>query len=125
MTKIRWVVGQAVTINRAKVGMVECVTASGRAHVGARTFDKNGRERTAQPYHERALLEILTPEIEAEMALEGRGNYVSRELNTLLDNTQQWVRMSFDIWRRKVPNASDIDKAEKIIAALKGTFGDE
>jgi hypothetical protein len=113
-----WTKGQRAVINRREVVTIGRVTAFGRAIVGDRTFEKSGRQRTAGNPYRRAQLEPLTPEIEDEMALVIRGREAAHAVHAALDAAGRWLRGAFNLYRASVPDAADVERAERLLVAL-------
>ena len=114
-----WEPGQRATIDRRRVVTIERVTPSGRAVLEGHTFGRDGREIATGDYYRRAVLELLTPGIEAEMALVVRGALASRAAIKALEDADRWLRDSFGSFDRRMPKAADVDTAERLVAAIR------
>ncbi len=121
-----WTIGQRATINRQRIVTIERVTRAGRAVVEGRTFEVSGRERIKGDTFRRPLLEPFTPEIQAEMDLVDRGRKVFSEGHNLMEIAKRWLSVASSAWSRPVPEIEDVDRAEKLTAALRGLgFGEK
>lgn len=122
-----WSVGQIAVINRQTVVTIEKVTPSGRVVAGGRTFDAGGIERKAgRDWCNRARLEPLTPEIQAEMELLRRAVKSSRDADRVIREVDTWLRKRFSLFgRREIPDITDVEKAERLVAAIREVMGDE
>lgn len=126
-TKSRWIVGQKVMINRDRIVTIERVTPSGRAVIGNRIFEPDGRERGSdRSYYARDVLEALTPEIKSETERRRRGDHAFTNADKALDAASVWLRKtSFNPWHRVVPDPEDIEKAERLYTAIRQVIGDD
>jgi hypothetical protein len=113
-----WTPGQQAVINRQTVVTIDRVTPAGRAVANGRTFDVDGRERVAGDPYKRPKLEPLTPEIQAEMALVKHGRIASGALYSAIHNADCWQRKAFSTWGYRVPDIDDVDRAERLAAAI-------
>lgn len=118
-----WNVGQTAIINRQQIVTVERVTSSGRAVAGGRTFDVDGTERAGGDRFRRARLEPLTPEIQAEIDLVDRGRKASNKAAAAVSAAEKWLQQSFGSWGRRVPEAEDVEMAERLAAAIGSIMG--
>ena len=119
---IAWTVGQKAVINRTDIVVIDRVTPAGRAIVKNRTFDTDGNERPKRKsYAEK--LEPLTPELKAEMDLGRRGLAAEMAAYGAIGQAQTWLQRTLSLWNRPVPNAADVDKAERLTAAIKQIIG--
>jgi hypothetical protein len=109
-----WLPGQRAIIDRRTVVTIDRVTPSGRAVVGDRTFHASGHRIRGG-----GLLEPLTPEIEAELALVERGNEATRDAWRELTLAEKWLRLNFSSWGGRIPEAADVDRAERLAAAIR------
>jgi len=115
-----WAVGQRATINRSTVVTVERVTPSGRAVVtGGRTFEPAGRERSGASYYQRARLEPLTDEIQAELDLVARARGISPIAAKAIEDADRWLRGALGTWGNRVPGIENVDRAERLAAAIR------
>jgi hypothetical protein len=115
---ISWHVGQTAIINRTRIVTVERVTPSGRVIAAGRTFGSDGMERTGGEYRSRANLEPLTPEIQAEMELADRGRKASGDAHAALQSAEKWLCRALSSWGGGVPEAENVEKAERLAAAI-------
>ena len=130
MTDHVWQVGQrvavyrrTVTVDRRTVATVEKVTKGGRARVGDALYHNNGSE-VGGGYLLRQI-EPLTAEIEVAMAEEMRANDASLALDRAIVGALSWSLGRFsNAWTHREPCVSDIEKAERIVAAIKREMGD-
>ena len=113
-----WTVGQKAVIGRETLVTVDRVTPSGRAVVGDRMFELNGSERKSTGFS-RARLYHLTPEVEAEMAVIRRGRLVAADGRNVIHNAENWFRSTFNSFRETVPDLADVEKAERLVAAIR------
>jgi hypothetical protein len=116
-----WVKGQQAVINRQVIVTIEKVTSAGRAVVNGSKFNSDGTEFGSGRWAEN-LLEPLTPEIEAEMAMRERGKAAYRQLKRETDVIAIWLRNTFYRGGAPiplVPALADIEKAERLAAAIK------
>ena len=119
---IAWTVGQKAVINRSDIVVIDRVTPAGRAIVENRTFDTDGNERPKRKsYAEK--LEPLTPELEAEMDLSRRGLAAEMAAYGAIRKAQTWLQCTLSLWNCRVPNAADVDKAERLTAAIEQIMG--
>ena len=116
-----WRAGQRATIDRQRVVTVERVTPAGRAVVDGRIFEIDGIERTSG--RRRLKLELLTPEIQAEMDLIIGSQRVFGEAARLMDVAAKWLSAVYSPWRRRT-EAEDVNRAEKLIVALREVMGE-
>lgn len=114
-----WRVGQQVIINRQIMTTIDRVTPSGRIVANGRTFNADGRERSGGSSFRRAQLEHFTADIKAEIDLISRGREASRNAVAAIENADKWLRRAFGTWDKKVPDADDVAKAEKIASAIR------
>ena len=115
---IAWTVGQKAVINRTDIVVIEHVTPTGHAIVKNRTFDTDGNERPKRnSYPDK--LEPLTPELESEMDLGRRGLAAEMAAYGAIGQVQTWLQRTLSLWNRRVPDAADVDKAERLTAAIK------
>lgn len=119
-----WHVGQRATINRQTIVTIERVTPAGRPIANGRTFNADGTERLGDPFR-RSRLEPLTPEIQAEMDLVKRGQKASHDAFAAVEAADKWLRQALGSWGRKVPEAADVEKVEKLAAAIRHLMEDE
>ncbi len=112
-----WQVGQNAVIDRRQVVQIVRVTPSGRAVVAGMTFEADGRERGNG--RRRKTLEPLTDEIVAEMALEERGKAAANAAYRQLSDAERWVRRVFNSWGSRALDPADVDRAEKLTAAIR------
>lgn len=119
-TQQAWGVGQKVVIDRRHVAMIEKVTPTGRAKIGDRTFERDGRERSKASYWQRSKIELLTADVEAEMAFAERVRVAIVELGKADMIIERFERSLRQI-RGEVPLA-DIEKAERLVAAVRAEF---
>lgn len=117
--KTQWKAGQTAVISRDTIVIIDRVTPSGRAIVGGRTFEADGLERVAGSPYRRAKLEHITPEIQAEMALVERGQKARRAAQKAVEDAGQWLYKIFSPYRHDVPEANDVDEAERLAKAIK------
>lgn len=117
-----WNVGQRVVIGRDTVATVARVTPGGRAIVNGRTFKATGWEYGGG--YSGSRLEPLTPSIEAELNLIKTRWGAQQAVSKAIADTERWSRRKFSAWNRFVPEAADIDKAERLIAAIREIIGD-
>ena len=123
MTDHVWQVGQRVVLNREKVVTIEKVTPSGCAKINEKVFEVNGQERTSS--YRRSKIEPLTAETEVGMALEKRCGDASLALERAVRGALAWSSGRFsNAWTRREPCPADIEKAERIVAAIKREMGD-
>ena len=116
-----WQADQRVVIGRRKVVTIERVTPAGRVIADGRTFDKNGLERRAGKHHERVKLELLTPEIEAEMAFSRRVAVTGQHAFNAVGDAQHWLQQRFHSFLPINPvnvKLADIEIAERLTAAI-------
>jgi len=113
-----WRPGQRAVINRQRVVVIDKVTPSGRATVGHMAFNPDGFRR-GQSRYSADKLELLTPEIEAEMALVQRAGKVSRDAVKAVEGADKWLRTTFSPWRHEVPDPADVARAETLAAAIR------
>lgn len=127
MTNAEFKPGQRAVISRVQIVSVDRVTPSGRVIVGDRTFNPDGYERAGGSRYHAARLEPLTPEIESEIQLVKRGAEASNAAAKAIASADAWLRRSFSVWgrHRRVPDAADVEKAERLIAAIKQAIGEE
>jgi hypothetical protein len=121
--EMTWTVGQRAVINRNTVVTVDRVTPTGRPVVGNRTFDVNGIERVKGNPWRRPILEPLTAEIEAEMDLARRADRASEAVHDALEVADRWVRDNLSAWNNTSPNVADVDRAERLAAAIRAVMG--
>ena len=125
MSEQKWQIGQDVVIERRlPVLKIERVTPRGQAIVRGRTFEMSGYERGPSRYAVDRL-EAYTPEIAAEIALVERGSKADRELFGALDKATTWARRALSARGYYVPEASDVEKAERLVAAIEALLGEE
>lgn len=117
-----WEPGQQAVIDRQRIVTIERVTPSGRAVFGTRTFDPDGRERSRGI--SAGYLEPLTPEINAEMELVTRGGAAAGSAYQALTDADLWLRQNFSSWGRRVPEAADVEKAERLVSAIREAMKD-
>lgn len=123
---IQWKVGQRAVISRTRVVTIERVTPAGRVIADGRTFNADGSERSSGAPYNRPKLEPFTPEIQAEMDLVIRGRKAANEAIVAVEMAEKWLRRTFSSWGgRSVPDAEDVEKAEKLTAAIQQVLGDE
>jgi hypothetical protein len=119
-----WQSGQRAVIDRQRNVTIDRVTPSGRAVVGKQTFDPGGYEiTTTGDRWRRPKLEALTPEIEAEMALVIRERLAWSAANMALLDADRWLRNAASVWAHPVPEAADVDTAERLTAAIRQAMG--
>lgn len=116
--KIAWKAGQEAVINRHTVVKIDRVTPTGRSVIGHRIFEADGRERTNGPWYRRSTLELLSPEIKAEMELRERGQKVSVALMLALEGAKKWTHTALSSWSKNVPDKQDVEHAERLVALL-------
>jgi hypothetical protein len=114
-----WHPGQRAVIDRRQVVTIDRVTPSGRAVVGCRTFNEDGTERAAGDSIRRSRLELLTPEIEAKMALIERWDAAQAPAFRAADDAERFMRQTFQRWGRRTPKPEDLDRAERLTAAIR------
>ena len=117
-----WQPGQRAVINRQQIVTIDRATPTGRAVVGDRRFAVDGYEIGRGGFRQ-PLLELLTPEIEAEMALVVRGRSAGEGLSKALRDADGWLRNRFSIWGNFVPDAEAMDTAERLTAAIRQVMG--
>lgn len=125
MTITPWKVGQQAVIDRKTVVTIDRVSPSGRAVVGGRTFDVDGRERAGADRYSRSKLELLTPEIQAEMDLVARVRRAARDADDAIKVAAYWLSGTLSQWRRRVPTAADVERAERLAAAIREVMEDK
>jgi hypothetical protein len=124
MSDVGWKVGQRAVISRTTVVTIERVTPTGRVTAGGRKFGAGGWEAVKSgSWRVPPRLELLTPEIEAEMSLVVRGRAARLAAHAVLDDAYDWLRTVLDTWNGSVPDAEDVDKAERLAAAIQGVMG--
>lgn len=114
-----WHPGQQAVIGRQLIVTIERVTPSGRAIVGTQRFDRDGRELGTGDSYNRVRMEPLTPEISAEMELVTRGRAAAGSAYQALTDADLWLRQNFSSWGRRVPEAADVEKAERLVSAIR------
>ena len=119
---IAWSVGQKAVINKTDIVVINRVTPAGRAIVENRTFDTDGNERPKRE-NRTDKLEPLTPELEAEMDLSRRGLAAEMAAYGAIGQAQTWLQRRLALWNRSAPNAADVDKAERLTAAIEQIMG--
>lgn len=118
MTDTPWKAGQKAVIDRREIVTIDRVTPTGRAVVGERTFRPSGYALgNASGY-----LELLTPDVEAEMALTSRGRKASGKCFKLLLDAEKFLRAEFSAWRPRVPEQDAVERAERLEAALRAVL---
>lgn len=122
---LNWQVGQQAVISRQTIVTIERVTPAGRVIAGGRTFDANGKERTGGDPYRRARLEPLTPEIQAGMDLVVRGQKAGAAADAAFTSADRWLRRALSTWDRRIPEAADVEKAERLIAAIQSVMEGE
>lgn len=118
-TAPQWQPGQRCVISRQTVVTIERVTPSGRAVAGDRTFGRDGIEICAGNPYGRPRLELLTPEIEAEIALSARGRKADWAASAALLAADKWLRSALSSRNIRIPDAADVDRAERLAEAIK------
>jgi regulator of protease activity HflC (stomatin/prohibitin superfamily) len=118
----KWHVGQRAIIDRRIFVTIEQVTPAGRAIAAGRTFDVNGIERSGRRSIRRSKLEPLTAEIEAEIALKKRALEARGAAQDALDVADKWVRRALSAWNATAPSADDVDRAERLAAAIRSAM---
>lgn len=119
---MNWQVGQQAVISRRLVVTIERVTPSGRVTANGRTFDKDGMERSGGDPWRRSKIELLTPEIQAEMDLETRGNKARNDAYTAIDAASKWMRSTSGGLSRHIQQLADVEKTERLVAAIQGVL---
>jgi hypothetical protein len=117
-----WQVGQKAVISRRLVVTITHVTPTGRVTANGRTFDKDGRERSGGDPWRRPKIEPLTPEIQAEMDLETRGNKARKDAYTALAAAEKWMRSTSGGLGRYIPELADVERTERLAAAIHGVL---
>ena len=113
-----WIVGQKAVISRAQVVTIERVTKSGWAVVGGRLFNLDGTERASRVTCGDKL-ELLTPEIQSEMDFKERACIASKEVRSAIICAEVWSKRAFWSWGGSAQTANDVDKAERLSAAIR------
>ena len=112
-----WKAGEKAVIGLHRLVTIDRVTASGRAVVGDQTFNADGSLRGGEPYGPR--LRLLTPEIEAQIALDDRAREAGNAASAAKENADVWIRRVFGGFSRKpTPPLADIERAERLAAAI-------
>lgn len=114
-----WEVGQKAVIDRRLIVTIEKVSATGRATANGMVFDIDGFRRGDRSRFSIAKLEALTPEIQAEMDLVARGIKVDNETASAIRAADNWLRQSFGGMGRRIPEIADVERAERLIAAIR------
>ena len=112
-----WKPGQRCAIDRREIVTIDKVTPTGIAKVGIRSFSKNGFERGRGDYR-CPRLELLTPEIKAEMELRQRAILISSQFEKDVRQAEKWMREVLCIWSGRVPEAANVERAKRIMRAL-------
>ena len=123
MTETKWTVGQRAVINRREIVTVERVTPGGKARAGGRLFDASGMEIAGGLIRSR--LEPLTPEVEAAMALGKRAQIATDAAWDAVNIAARFVRINLSTWGNRIPEAADVDKAERLAAAINAILQEE
>lgn len=118
-----WQVGQQAVINGEQTVTIERVTPAGRAIAAGRTFNVDGTERTSNHWNS-AILHPLTPALQAQIDLRQRTKAARSALNNAVVAADQWARKSFSSWNRYQPPIEDVEKAERLAAAILAGLGD-
>lgn len=119
-----WIAGQQAVISREIIVSIDRVTPAGRAIVNGRTFEVDGRERTSGDTYRRSKLEPLSDEIKEEMALRERASRVSRDGYPRIERAEKWFRQALGSWGGRIPERGDVEKAERLVAAIADVMGD-
>ena len=117
-----WAAGQRAVIDRRHIVTIERVTPSGQAFVKGRYFGKDGYERTSGYPYNRAKLELLTPEIEAEMELLRRARQVRETAERAIQDAGIFTRDALSTFGGRIPETADVDLAERLAAAIRGVM---
>lgn len=120
-----WKVGQQAVIDRNRVVTIDHVTPSGRAMVAGRIYDVEGVHRIKGSRYNRSRLELLTPEIQAEMDLVERVREASRAADAAIWAAGRWMGKTFITLDLRALTAADVDKAEKLAAAIREVMEDK
>jgi hypothetical protein len=110
-----WLPGQRAIIDRRTVVTIDRVTPSGRAVVGDRTFEANGFERRGGHKFRILKLEAITPEIDLII----RGTQALHAAHKELEAADNWLRRNLSTWGPRIPDAPDVDRAERLAAAIR------
>ena len=121
-TAAPWAAGQRAVIGRCRVVTIERVTSTGRAFVKGRYFGKDGYEITSGDPYNRAKLELLTPEIEAEMELLRRARQARESAEKAIQDAGIFTRDALSIFGGRIPDTADVDLAERLAAAIRGVM---
>lgn len=113
-----WLPGQRVTINRGTPTTIDRVTPGGRAIVGGRTFEPSGMERTGGDPWRRARLEMLTPEVEAEMEFAIRARASARVASDAVEAADKWVRKALGGPAHREFDPVDVARGERLTTAI-------
>jgi hypothetical protein len=121
---VTWLPGQRATIDRQQIVTIDRVTKGGRAVVGDRQFAVDGKE-CGYRGSDRRLLELLTPEIETDMKLREKRKAIFEKARQATLRAEQWISKIYSPWRSFEPTDADVEKAERLAAAIARVIGDE
>ena len=111
-----WTVGQQVALDRKRVVTIDRVTPSGRAFVGDRQYNSDGRERGAGNHWFRGI-EVLTPELVEQIALAGRYRKARTLMHYAARNLKAWATEHCSFYSERVPDLAEIEQIERVAAA--------
>lgn len=124
MNNPTWTVGQEAIVDRREIVKIERVTPTGRVVAAGRTFDPDGVERR-RDQRRKALLEPLTTEVKAEIALVERGRKAHLGASRAIEQSDKWLRKSsLSSWQRSEPAVADVEKAEALAAAINAVIAE-
>ena len=111
-----WTVGQQVSLNRNSVVTIDRVTPSGRAFVGDRQYNPDGRERGAGNHGQRGI-EPLTPELVEKIAMAERYRKARTLMHHAARNLNAWATEHCPFYSERVPDLAGIEQIERVASA--------
>lgn len=121
-----WTPGQRAVINRREIVTVISVTRGGRAKVGDRVFEFDGRERGHSGLSMCApVLELLTPEIQAEVEFTKRSAAAYNNLVRFARAAERWATKNMrDDYGKLDASPEVVARAERLAAAIREVLGE-
>ena len=127
MSDTKWFVGQQVAIDRREIDTILHITRMGRVIVGDCVYDPDGFQllETRVSFVPKKI-EPLTPEIKAKIDYDARIEAAYDMFKAAKETADIWVddRFCLPSYNRKPPNVADVEKVERLAAAITGVLGE-
>lgn len=118
-----WVVGQRVALNNVDIVVIDSVSPSGRAKIGDRIFNPDGKERGRPGWAAPVWILELTPEIEARVAPIARMKAARVALRNALGQAESLYRLGSNARGYAIVDDAAAAQMEATAAAINAVLG--